>query len=105
MALMGLIGLFRTGSIVPVLITGSLALLTFLLGWLVYRGSRRALVIATVWAALNTLLFTYIAVVPVGPHDPTRIGSTYIFGSMALVAFLIFVRLTGELRQWRAPRR
>lgn len=103
--LMGVVGLIRTGSVVPVLITGSIALVTLLIAMFVQRGSRKALIFATVWAAINTLVYTYIAIMPVGAHDPNRSGSPYIFGSMAVVALVVFFGLTGELRRRRLPRR
>lgn len=103
--IMGVVGLIRTGSVVPVLITGSIALITLVIALFVQRGSRRSLVIATVWAGLNTLVYTYVALMPIGPHDPNRTGSVYIFGSMALVALLVFFGLAGDFRRRRLPKR
>lgn len=102
-AAMGVIGLIRTGSIVPLLITGGLALVTLVMALMARRGSRGGLVVATVWTGLNVLLYTYLAITPVSAHDPNRAGSEYIFGSMALIAAIVFFGLIGDLRRRQTP--
>ena len=84
MACMGVVTWLRTGSFVPFIITGSIGLITGLLGLLVKRGSRTAFVAATGWLALITLLLGYQVFVTIGAHTNPRPGSKVIFGIMAL---------------------
>ncbi|HOD66753.1 MAG TPA: hypothetical protein PLR32_09000 [candidate division Zixibacteria bacterium] len=101
----GAVGLARTGSPIPLLINSALALLTLILALVVSRDSRRVLLAATVWVALCVLLYTYMTIIPPAAHNPSRPGSKYLFGSMALVALIVLVGLSGGLRRRRSQRR
>ncbi len=103
MLAMGVLGYVRTGSTTPIYITGSLAVVTILLGLLLRTGSRAVLKTTIVWIALNVLLNTYMTVGRVAAHAEARPGSKWIFGSMAFLALLALAGLLPELRRRRTP--
>ena len=103
MLAMGAVGYIRTGSMTPVLITGSIALITILLGLLIRHGSRSLISITVIWLIVNVLLNTYMTIGRVAAHAESRAGSGWIFGSMALFSLVALIILLPELRRRHLP--
>ncbi len=96
---MGIVGPVRTDSVVPLLITGGIALATVFMGFWIVRSSRAALTVTTIWIAVQTLVSVYMTVGRIPAHDPSREGSEWIFGTLALFAAIVLVSLIGEFRR------
>lgn len=103
MIAMGVAGYVRTGSWVPLVITGAIGLVTIFLGIGIRRGSRTALVVTVLWFGLNVMVDTYLTIGEIAAHPEPREGSQFIFGSMALLSLIALVLLLPELRRRHIP--
>jgi len=103
MLAMGAIGFIRTGSLTPVSITGSIAVITIALGCLIRHGSRSLMIFTAIWLTLNVLMNTYMTIGQVVAHAESRAGSGWIFGSMALFSLVALIILLPELRRRHLP--
>lgn len=91
--LMGLIGFFRTGSSAPIIISGSMASITFLLGTFAARENKGARKWLVRWLFVELVLFIASALQLVGAHQNPQPGQELIFGSMALFTTYVLYRL------------
>jgi hypothetical protein len=89
--LIGFVGYFRTGSAVPILITGVIAVITGLLATLLYQKVNGAKIVTLLWLAASVCLYGYMTFFRVAAHANPRSGQPIIFGSMALFTLLAFV--------------
>jgi hypothetical protein len=103
MLAMGVIGWLRTDAATPLLITGTIGVITILFGIGLRGGSRNVLTYATIWVGLNVLVDTYLTIATVPAHDARREGSEWIFGTMAFFSALVLISLIGELRRRHTP--
>lgn len=86
--LIGFLGLYRTGSWIPVFISIGIALITLaLLAW--YRsGSSAGRGVMALWLSICLLVFVASALDMVGAHANPQPGYRWIFGSEAFFAAL-----------------
>ena len=96
--LIGFVGYFRTGSTVPILITGVIAAITALLAFLLYQKMNGAKVVTSLWLAASVCLYGYMTFFRIAAHANPQSGQPIIFGSMALFALLALVVLLGSKR-------
>ncbi len=93
MLLMGIVGYIRTGSPTALIVNNSFAVVTALFGFLALRGSLLFGKISLGWTGLMVLLMGYMTFKRVAAHANTKPGSELIFGSMALLALIVFILL------------
>jgi len=91
--LMGLVGYFRTGSLAPIIISGSMALITALLGR--YQSPRKPKLRKWLigWLIICFALFVGSALGLVVAHQNPQPGQEFVFGSMALFTGYALYRL------------
>jgi len=99
MLIMALLGVVRTGSVIPLVILGSVAVVTFGLGLGVRRGSRNAMQFTLAWLAFNAVITGYEVFWRNPAHGQPRPGHALIFGSLALFSLVVLVLV------WRRYRR
>lgn len=93
--LIGWLGLYRTGSWIPVIISSAIALITFALAYWRHTGAAGAM---GHWALVSWLviclgLFLASAFEMVGAHTNPQPGSKWIFLSEALFALIALLAL------------
>lgn len=93
MIVMGIVGYIRTGSPTALYVNNSFALITLIFGFLATRGSLLFGKISLGWVGLMVLLMGYMTFKRVAAHANVKAGSEFIFGSMALLALVVFVIL------------
>lgn len=92
--LMGLVGYFRSGSFAPIIISGSMALITGAFGryFSPLRPRLRRWLIA--WLVICIVLFALSALELVSAHQNSRPGHELLFGSLALFSGYALYRLS-----------
>jgi hypothetical protein len=98
MAVVALLALIRTGSWVPLVIAGSLALATFLVGLVSRYDGAPARAVAVVWVALIFVINGYQVFFRLKAHGQSRPGSPLIFGSVAVFALVVLYHLIRNFR-------
>jgi len=93
MIAMGIVGYIRTGSPTALYVNNSFALMTLVFGFIALRGSLLFGKISLGWTGFLVLLMGYMTFKRVAAHANTKPGSELIFGSMALVALIVFILL------------
>ncbi len=89
--LIGFVGYFRTGSTVPILINGVIAVITVLIAFFLYRKLTFARVGIAIWLASLTGLYGYLTFFRIAAHAHPHPGQPLIFGSMALFALMALI--------------
>lgn len=97
----GLFGWLRTGSLVPLVITGSAGFLTLLLGLWLRTPSYLAGILALFWFAIFGSATLYSAFGKISAHTQARPEAVYLFLSMAILCGLGFAYTIRELLQRR----
>jgi hypothetical protein len=87
----GVFGLLRTGSVVPLLITGGAGVITALLGMRLRVGSHIARKLGLVWFVTFATASLYSAFGSISAHTQARPEAIYIFLSMALLCVVALV--------------
>jgi len=88
MFIVAVLALIRTGSYVPLLIAGSFALVTLVVGLLASRSGHVAVNIAIGWVVLVFLVEAFMTFNTARVHGATRPGGQYIFGSVAMLSLI-----------------
>ncbi|RME19000.1 MAG: hypothetical protein D6800_14880 [Candidatus Zixiibacteriota bacterium] len=96
---MALLGVWRTGSVMPLVILGTIAVVTFVLALSIRRGSRTAMQFTLAWLAFNTVITGYEVFWRNPAHGQLHPGHALIFGSLALFSLVVLVLV------WRRYRR
>jgi hypothetical protein len=90
---MGIAGFVRTGASMPIILNGSIAVITTILGfWLINRG-KTAYFTTIIWLSMGCLVYTYMAIFGVSAHQNPTFGTYFIFSSMAIFCLLAIVKL------------
>lgn len=93
MITVALFGTVRTGSLFPIIIMGSIGLITLSLGFFCQRGSLTAGKITVVWLAINVIVEGYQTFWSIPAHPGSRTGSSLIFGSVALFSLIVLATM------------
>jgi hypothetical protein len=90
---MGIAGFIRTGASMPIILNGSIAIITAILGfWLLNKG-KPAYFTTLVWLSIGCLVYGYMAIFGVSAHQNPTFGTYFIFSSMAIFCLLTIVKL------------
>lgn len=83
--------LVRTGSVTPLIIAGSFALITLIVALAARRSGKLAMNLAIGWVSIVFLVESYMAIFDMQSHGPAREGRSAVFGSVAILALIALI--------------
>ena len=93
MVVAAIFGSYRTGSYIPLLILGSIGLVTLFLGLMTTKGGETLRKVTLGWLSLNILVEGYQAFWRLPAHPDARPGSSFLFGSIALFSLVVLAAM------------